>query len=213
VAAALGALYFDTGCLYRALSVQALERGVQADDGAGLAAMAAEWELELAPDDASALGYRLRLGGEDLTGRLRDGAVDATVSRVSAHPAVRAALLERQREIARTGRTVLVGRDTGTVVVPDAECKVFLVASPEERARRRYRELLRAGRSTVYRAVLTDIERRDQADAGRAQAPMAAAPDAVVVDTTAMSEDEVVDLVVRHARSREVELGLAGSEA
>jgi cytidylate kinase len=192
VADEVGALFFDTGVLYRALTDQALRAGVDPANGGALAELVAGWRLEIAPEAGSQLGYRLLLNGEDVTSRLRTSVVDRAVSKVSAHREVRSALLERQREVARSGSVVMVGRDIGTVVAPDADVKIFLAASAEERARRRFREILRTGRPARFADILAEVQSRDEADASRAEAPLRAAGDAVVIDSSDMTFDQVV---------------------
>lgn len=187
----LGYLYFDTGALYRALAVLALEAGVAADDEAGLVALLEAQELAVA-SAAGPVGYRVMVSGRDVTGLLRSTAVDAVVSPMSSHPGVRALLLERQRQIAREQAVVMTGRDIGTVVLPDAQLKFYLDAPLLVRARRRFRERLAAGVATTFAAELDSLERRDAQDRGREHAPLAIAPDAIVVDTQACTVDQVV---------------------
>ena len=192
----LGLLYLDTGALYRALTVAALEAGVPVDDAGALAALAAATPLEVTPDAARPEGYRVLAGGRDVSDRLRTRAVDGAVSAVSRHGAVRAALLPAQRAIADRHGIVMVGRDIGTVVLPDADLKIFLDASPEERARRRFRERLARGEAVRWSDVLEDVTRRDALDRDRAVAPLAEALDAVRVDTTDRPADEVLSALV-----------------
>jgi cytidylate kinase len=128
--------------------------------------------------------------------------VDRNLSEVSAHAAVRAALVDKQREIARLGRVVLIGRDIGTVIAPDADLKIYLEASPQERARRRFEELRQRGVDAAYEQVLADIERRDQLDSGRAVSPLRPAEDAVIIDTDGVPAEEVVQRIVDVARER-----------
>ena len=161
----LGYTYFDTGVLYRALTYAALQRGIPLDAEDALAALAQDITLAVEPptvDDGRQ--YTVLADGVDITWNLRDKAVERQVSIVSAYPGVRAALREQQRVIGRQGRVVMVGRDIGSVVMPDADFKIFLEASPEERARRRYEELQRQGRDAEYETVLRDLQRRDTLD-------------------------------------------------
>jgi cytidylate kinase len=192
-AAALGYRYIDTGLLYRAIAWLAMRRGVPFDDGAAVAALAAEVELAA---DADGRLSRVRVGGHDVTRSVRSAAVDRRVSEAARQPAVRAALVGLQRALAADGGIVMVGRDIGTVVLPDADVKVYLDATAAERARRRAveRGLDPAGPEAA--AIRADLERRDAADAGRAVAPLRPADDAIIVVTDGMPFDAVVDRVV-----------------
>jgi CMP/dCMP kinase len=192
VADRLGYLFLDTGVFYRALTVLALDAGLGVTDGPALAALVDERGIVVRPAPGTALGFRVHAGADDLTARLWTSPVDRAVSPVSAEPAVRAALLEPQRAVARQGAVVMVGRDVGTVVLPDADLKVFLVASPEYRARRRLRERLARGVAADYRTILTELRARDAFDSARAAAPLRAAASAVVVDTDACDRSGVV---------------------
>jgi len=202
LAARLGVLLFDTGSLYRALTLAALRRNVAPDDAAALARLAGEIEIELRPGPSTdGRLYSVLLDGEDVTWELRSPAVEQWVSRVAAHPSVRDALLPHQRRIAAAGPVVMVGRDIGTVVVPDAGLKVFLLASEEERARRRYDEQKNRGGETTIEEVRADLRRRDAIDATRATAPLRPAEDAVMIDTDGRGVDEVVAEILRRLRS------------
>jgi len=192
LAAGLGYLFFDTGVLYRALTLLALRSGVNVTDGPGLAALAAAHPANVRPRPEQDPGYAVLADGEDVTLAIRVAAVDRAVSPVSAQPEVRAALLADQRRIAAQGPAVMVGRDIGTVVLPDAALKVYLDASAAARAQRRHAELLARGVAADYEAVLADMRARDAYDAGRRAAPLACAPDAVVVNTDACDLDGVV---------------------
>jgi cytidylate kinase len=203
VARQLGFLCLDTGILYRALTWKALREGVAVDDAEALAAMAAELPVVIRP--ASVQDGRqedVLVDGQDVSLAVRSSAVDANVSAVSAHPAVRAALVEVQRRVAQPPGTVVVGRDIGTVIFPDAVLKVFFVADPRERARRRL-----AQRGIVdqdkLEEELRDVLRRDGIDASRATAPLTKAPDAVEIDTTAMTPEEVGERILALFRERE----------
>ncbi|RIL11179.1 (d)CMP kinase [bacterium] len=192
LAGRLGMLCFDTGLLYRALTVLALRAGVSADDAAALAALADTAAIDVVPDPGHRLGCRVTSRGDDVTDALHGPAVDAAVSAVSGHAAVRAALLGAQRRVAEHTAVIMLGRDIGTVVLPDADLKVYLDASPPARARRRYRERLALGEPAVYGDVLRATLERDARDAGRSIAPLAVAPDAVVVDTDRCDVESVV---------------------
>jgi cytidylate kinase len=193
----LGYHYYDTGVLYRAVTLAALRRGVAPGDEAGLAVIAADLALAFAPatvDDGRQ--HTVLLDGQDVTWELRRPDVNDAVSEVSAHPTVRQALLQRQRDVGRQGGVVMVGRDVGTVVLPDADLKIFLDASAGERARRRHAEQLARGESSDEAAVLDAIRRRDQIDTERAAAPLRAAPDAVHIDTDGLSVEAVLERIL-----------------
>ncbi|HWQ22883.1 MAG TPA: (d)CMP kinase [Gaiellaceae bacterium] len=174
----LGFRYLDTGAMYRALTWLALRDGVPVEDGEALARLARASPVSLGADGSVAIA------GEDVTERIRAVEIDRLVPSVARHPAVRAVMRERQRALAAEGDAVIEGRDIGTVVAPGAEVKVFLVAAEEERARRRLGE--RPG--VEAEALAADLRRRDERDAANTQP----APDAVVIDTTALRVDEVV---------------------
>jgi cytidylate kinase len=198
-AAQLGFRFLDTGVVYRAITLAAVMRGVDPTDADALVAVVPE--LELVADDHGNLRYA-RLAGEDVTDRLHVGDVDRNVSAVSAHPTVRAALLERQREVAAPGNVILAGRDIGTVVLPDAELKLWLEVSAEERARRRAAQRGVAFDSAAGQRILADLVRRDHLDSTRKIAPLRAAEDAVMVSSDGHEFDETVAEVVRIIRDR-----------
>ncbi|MFN8594378.1 MAG: (d)CMP kinase [Thermomicrobiales bacterium] len=199
----LGMLLFDTGALYRAVSLLAIRNGVDPSDGEDLADLARSSTIEIGPrSKGDGRLFDVLLDGEDVTWRIRSPEVGAIVSRVSEHAEVRQALLSLQRKIVEGQPVVMVGRDIGTVVVPDAGLKIYLDASPEERAKRRYEESLARGGAESYEAVLTETQMRDRIDGGRAIAPLRAAEDAVRIRTDDMSVDEVVDVIERLAIAR-----------
>ncbi|HET8524572.1 MAG TPA: (d)CMP kinase [Thermomicrobiales bacterium] len=201
VAEEAGALLFDTGTLYRAVTLAVLRAGVPETDEAALTAIASSVHIDVVPPTMSdGRLYDVLLNGEDVTWEIRGKDVEARVSAVSAHPGVRQALMPVQRRIARLGRVVMVGRDVGTVVVPEAGLKIYLDASLEERARRRCRELEGRGQPAEFDAVLAAIQARDKIDSERATAPLRSAPDAIVLDTDGRSVPEVVAEVVALAR-------------
>lgn len=190
----LGHLYLDTGAIYRVLTLIALRDGVPMDDGDALAAAARACELRIAPadDPADPFGYVVLLDGKDVTRALRAREVDANVSAVSQHGPVRAVLMDRQREVATAQPVVMVGRDIGTVVLPDADLKIYLGASAEERSRRRYRERIAGGEPVRWADVLASTKRRDERDSTRAVAPLRPADDAVIVTTDGCDLEAVV---------------------
>ena len=186
----LGARYLDTGSMYRIVTLAALRAGVDLDDPQAIAAAAgAPLAVGHDPDVDRAL-----LGEEDVTAAIRGDEVTRAVSAVSAVPEVRSRLVELQRELAHGSDSVVVeGRDIGTVVLPDADLKIFLTASAQTRAGRRNDQNVAAGLPDDYDTVLADVLRRDHLDSTRAVSPLRAAPDAVVVDTSDMTREEVID--------------------
>jgi CMP/dCMP kinase len=202
VADHLDALLFDTGALYRAVAFVALRLGVPAHDEAGLTEIARASIIDIRPiSTTDGRHYDVWLNGEDVTWDLRSPDVGAIVSRVSEHPGVREALLPLQRQIAQGHRVIMVGRDIGTVVVPDAGLKIFLDATPGERARRRYEESLTRGSGETFADVLQETLRRDSIDQDRRAAPLRAADDAIRIDTDRLSAGEVVSVIESLARS------------
>ena len=193
----LGYLYFDTGIMYRAVTWASLERGIPISDEEGVTRLAQELRIDVTrPTVQDGRQYDVLVDGVDVTWEIRRPEVDANVSAVSAYPGVRAALTVQQRRIGARGQVVMVGRDIGTVVMPDAELKVYLDAVVGERARRRHCEILARDRPSDYEAVLRGMRRRDIIDSTRAAAPLRPAPDAVILDTTCMSIEEVVRSIV-----------------
>lgn len=203
VAAVLGYRLIDTGLMYRALTWAALRRGIDPEDEEALAALARRAEVEVAPlPPGSPESHAVLVDGEDATPHLREPEVEAAVSLVSRVPAVREAMVRRQRELATMEPgVVMIGRDIGTVVAPDAALKVYLDASPEVRARRRQQQLERRGRDVDRAAVAEAIARRDVIDSTRDVSPLRPAPDAHVIDTDRLSLDEVVEQVMELVRA------------
>ncbi len=188
LARALDARYLDTGAMYRVVTLAVLRAGVSLDDPATIAAVEAPLNIGYDPDDV-----RAYLGAEDVSTEIRGDEVTRAVSAVSAVPAVRTRLVDLQRELASgPGNVVVEGRDIGTVVLPDADVKIFLTASAQTRARRRNDQNIAAGLGDDYDTVLADVERRDHLDSTRAVSPLRAADDALVVDTGEMTEAEVI---------------------
>jgi cytidylate kinase len=193
----LAYLYLDTGVLYRAVTWAALDRGIPIEDEAAVTQLAEDLDITVAEpsqEDVQQDGrqYTVSVAGCDVTWELRTPAVDHAVSPVSAYPGVRTALTRRMREIAARGHVVMVGRDIGTVVIPDADLKLYVVASAEERARRRYLDQQAQGKAVSYDDVLANIHRRDTIDSGRTTAPLKAAPDAVIFDNSALNIAEML---------------------
>ena len=196
VAKALNAAYLDTGAMYRTMGLYMAEHGHRRPEAIADAARTPDLRVEFR-DGAQ----RMFLDGEDVTERIRTPEAAATASKVSAVGAVRERLVDLQREIARGQSVVMDGRDIGTVVLPDATVKIYLTASCEVRAKRRFDELTQAGKEIAYEQVLDDIVQRDYNDAHRAVSPMRQADDAVRVDTSEMTRDEVVADIVRRVRA------------
>jgi cytidylate kinase len=194
VASALKLHYLDSGSLYRVVALKASHEGIAGDDESRLAALARS--LEVAFDR-----QRIRLEGVDVTEGVRGEAVSAAASRIAVLPAVRWALLSRQRAFRRPPGLVADGRDMGTVVFPDAVVKIYLMASAEVRAERRYKQLIEKGNSVTLEGLLLDIRERDARDSARAAAPLKAAADALILDTTDMSIDASIAFVLERARA------------
>ena len=202
LAHALGARYLNTGAMYRIVTLAVLRAGIDVDDPEAIAAFAPGVDLAVGFDPDTDVAY---LAGEDVSAEIRGDAVTKAVSAVSAVPAVRTLLVQRQRELAAgTGAVVVEGRDIGTVVLPDADVKIFLTASAEERARRR--NDVETGLQDDYPAVLADVVRRDHLDSTRAVSPLRAAADAVIVDSSDWTQSQtiahVLDLVEQRAGAR-----------
>ncbi len=206
VAARLGFALVDTGAIYRSVALAASRAGVAFDDDVRLASLLPGLSIafEAAPA-GSDRGPRVLLGGEDVSAAIREPPMSLGASAVSARPVVRAGLLELQRRLATAPANrgaVLEGRDVGTVVFPDADLKLVLTASPEVRARRRFAELAARGDRSTFEQVLAEQLKRDRDDAGRALAPLRPAADAIHLDTTHLTLDEVVERIVAEARRR-----------
>lgn len=189
LAAKLGILYLDTGAMYRAVGLKALNTGVDISDAAAVEKMLADTKIDVTQENGVQHVY---LDGNDVSSAIRENAVSKAASDISAVPCVRYKMVELQREIASRCDTVLDGRDIGTFVLPNAEYKIFLTASAEERAKRRYAELKVKGSTLTLEQIKDDIVKRDYNDSHRTLAPLKKADDATEVDTTAMSIDDVV---------------------
>ena len=206
VARRLGLLYLDTGSMYRAFAVKVAERSVAPDDEEAVRSLVLQTEIALVDDDS---GIRVLLDGDEVGDRLRTPAVSELSSRLAEQPAVRARMMDLQRAVAARRGVVAEGRDTGTVVFPDAGVKVYLEASIEERAARRWRELVERGVPATIEQVRQDLERRDRRDREREISPLRPAKDSLVVDTTKLSLSEQIDIVLREVRTRHPEVGVA----
>ena len=196
----LGLLYVDTGALYRTVGLAALRKGVDPSSKAEVEALLKEISVEM--DFSETSGQVVLLNGEDVTGLIRTPEVSMTASDISALPIVREYLLGLQRNIAKTKNVIMDGRDIGTVVLPDAQVKIFLTASPESRAERRYKEIVEKGEKTTVKDVLRDVIKRDYNDTNRKAAPLRPAEDSVLVDTTNLDFDGSVEAVAKIIRER-----------
>jgi cytidylate kinase len=200
VAAALGYHLLDSGALYRLVALAGARKGLSPDDQAGHAEVARGLQVEFGADEDGE--ERILLEGDDVTGTIRTEAAGAEASRVAAMPPVRTALLERQHAFARAPGLVADGRDMGTVVFPGAPLKIFLTASAEERARRRHKQLKEKGLTVNIADLSQEIRERDLRDSNRPVAPLRPAEDALILDSTALTIEQVVDQVLALARSR-----------
>jgi cytidylate kinase len=197
VAERLGYLFLDTGAMYRAVALAALRRGVDPDDAEALTALARSVRITIGPPTTQdGRAYTVLLDGSDVTWEIRAGEIDRIVSQVARVPGVRDEMVAQQRALAGRARVVMVGRDIGTVVLPQAERKIFLTASAGERARRREEELASRGERRPRQELLHEILRRDQLDTERAVSPLKAAADAIVVQTDGSSVRDALDKVL-----------------
>ncbi|MGO9240824.1 MAG: (d)CMP kinase [Bryobacteraceae bacterium] len=196
LAARLGFLYIDTGAMYRVVALSALRRGISLDEPLKLEQLAAASEIELAP------AGRVLLNGEDVSEAIREPAISQAASKVSAVPGVRQAMVVLQRRMGETHSVVMEGRDIGSVVFPQAQVKVFLDADPAERSARRLAELRQKGFEADPTEVAREMRERDQRDRTRAEAPLLQAPDAIYLDSTGRTPDQVEDSLLRIVRER-----------
>ncbi len=200
----LGYLYFDTGIMYRAVTLAAMESGYKIEDEETITNLAETVNIDVRPPSIEdGRMYDVLLDGKDVTWDIRREDVEVNVSPVSAYRGVRTALTEQQRRIGHRGKVVMVGRDIGTVVLPEAELKIYLEASPEERANRRYKEQLQRGNDVEYETILRSIQRRDQIDSTRQVAPLKPAEDAITIDTDNMDVDAVYKRVLSIIHTQE----------
>ena len=197
MASHLGWHFLDSGALYRLAALSALNHGVDLESATDVATVAEHLDIHFDPQSG-----RVLLEGDDVTRVLRTEETGAAASRVAAHNEVRKALLERQRAFRTPPGLVADGRDMGTVVFPDAELKIFLTASAEERARRRLAQLAESGSDADYASILADVQARDERDRNRAESPLVPADDAETVDSTHLSIEKVLDAILEKARAR-----------
>jgi len=198
VAAKMGIVYVDTGALYRTIGYYVRQHGVSPDDAEGVIACLDDVKIEVKYEDGKQNVY---LNGENHGDKIRTPEISMYASKVSAIPRVRAFLLDTQRDIAKKNSVIMDGRDIGTVILPDADLKIFLTASEECRAKRRYDELIARGQSVRYEDVLAEMNQRDTQDSTREVAPTAAAEDAILLDNTDMTFEQTVDKVISLAES------------
>ena len=194
VAQRLNILHLDTGAMYRAFGLYALRSGTDLASEAALSALAADVDVQVKYENGA---QRTLLFGEDVSELIRTGEVSAAASAVSKWPAVRRRMVRAQQEMARTADMLIDGRDIGTVVLKDSPCKIFLTAAAEERARRRYLQQMEKGDTTPYEQVLRELNVRDEQDMNRKTDPLRQAEDAVLVDSTNMTQEETVEAIVR----------------
>lgn len=194
-------LLLDTGSMYRAVTLAALQQGVDVTDETAVTHLAQSITIDIKPaagEQDGRLSTTL-LDGQDVTWALRDPEVDANVSQVASYAPVRQEMVKQQQEFGRRGHVIMVGRDIGTVVVPDAPLKLYITASAEERARRRWQERQKQGHDGSYEEILADVRRRDDIDSSRQHSPLRPADDALIVDTTDRSPEEIVAEIIRVA--------------
>lgn len=203
VAKTLNFSCLDTGAMYRAVAWKALQEGVALDDNEALGQLARTYDIAFGHEAGDPVPRRVFIGGDEVTDAIRTAEIDRAVSPVSAAPAVREALVEQQQRIGRAGNYVVEGRDIGTVVFPDAEVKVFLTASDEERAHRRVRQNVDRGVGSIdYDEVLADLCRRDDYDSSRATSPLKPADDAIHLDSTTTYIEDVIGSICKLAQEK-----------
>ena len=190
----LGYVFFDTGMIYRAFTWKVLKSGISPEDRQKLRELATTTKFDFVPSKGGVLS--VFIDGEDVSSKLLCPEIERLVALIAKVAEVRQAMVSQQRKLAQRGKVVMAGRDIGTVVLPQAELKVFLTASTEERARRRHRELLRRGENSSLETVLADLKKRDEMDINRTISPLKPAEDAVVINTEALSLEQVVDKIL-----------------
>ena len=196
----LGFIYVDTGAMYRAIGLNCLRNGIDPTDAQAVTALLADTKVSLARDEQK--NQLVILNGEDVSGFIRTPEVSMAASRASAIPEVRAFLLSLQRDMAKEYDVIMDGRDIGTVVLPDAKIKIYLTASAEARADRRFKELTEKGQVVEYENILKEIKERDYQDMNREIAPLKQAEDAVLVDTTELTLQESIDYMIKVIKER-----------
>jgi cytidylate kinase len=189
----LGYVFFDTGMIYRAFTWKVLKSGISPEDKEKLCELATATEFDFVPSKEGVLS--VFIDGEDVSSKLLRPEIEGLVALIAKVAEVRQAMVSEQRKLAQRGKVVMAGRDIGTVVLPGAELKIFLTASTEERARRRYKELLERGQNSSLEAVLADLKKRDEMDINRTISPLKPAEDAIIIDTENFSLEQVVDKI------------------
>lgn len=202
LSAELGFVYVDTGAMYRSIGLYCLQNGIDTADEAAVTAALPQIDIALKYVDGE---QSVILNGTDVSKEIRINEVSMAASKVSAYKAVRAFLLDTQRNMAKTQSVIMDGRDIGTVVLPDAEIKIFIVADPEERAKRRYKELMERGQNVPFEEVLKDIIQRDYNDENRAEAPLRQAEDAIRLDTSLLDFEQSYNAVLEIAKNKMAE--------
>lgn len=207
LADALTYLFLDTGLMYRAVTLAALEAGLDVEDETAVTQLTQSLDLKVTSGDEAEDGrlYTVWLDGKDVTWKIRTPPVDANVSQVSKYLGVRQEMVTRQREYGRAGSVVMVGRDIGTIVLPDAPLKLYITASASERARRRLIDRQLQGHHDNFDIILADVERRDQIDSNRQHSPLKPAADAIQIDTTGQTAEEIVQTILQliHEKAEE----------
>ncbi|CDZ24218.1 Cytidylate kinase [[Clostridium] cellulosi] len=199
LASQLGYIYVDTGALYRTVGLYALRKGVNPKDAEKVSQLLKEIRIEIKFISGT---QHVFLNDEDVSNLIRTPEVSMAASAVSAIPNVRSFLLDLQKDIAAKNNIIMDGRDIGTVILPNAQIKIFLTASPEIRAKRRFDELIAKGQNVDYQSVLNDIKKRDEADSGREIAPLKPAKDAIIVDTTEYNLEQSLELLIKIVKER-----------
>lgn len=191
-------LCLDTGSMYRALALAAIRQGIRPENEEAIVDLAHACDLDIVPlaGETDGRQYTVLLEGEDVTWDIRLPEVDATVSQVSTYPEVRMEMVRRQRIVGQRGKVVMIGRDIGTVVMPEAPLKLYVTATPEERARRRLLDRRKQGHDDSFEVILADVMRRDHIDGSRTHSPMRPAVDAIIIDTTGRSVEEVLEEIM-----------------
>ena len=202
LSAELGFVYVDTGAMYRSIGLYCLQNNIDTADETAVTAALPQIDIALKYVDGE---QRVILNGTDVSKEIRINEVSMAASKVSAYKAVRAFLLDTQRNMAKTQSVIMDGRDIGTVVLPDAEIKIFIVADPKERAKRRYKELIERGQNVPFEDVLADIIQRDYNDENRAEAPLRQAEDAIRLDTSLLDFEQSYNAVLEIAKSKMTE--------
>jgi cytidylate kinase len=190
----LGFLYLDTGIMYRVTTLAVIEAGIELTHEAEVTHLAQEIDMQIKPlaGETDGRQYTVLLNGQDVTWDIRSPEVDGNVSLISSYSGVRQEMVKRQREIGERGSVVMVGRDIGTVVMPAAPLKLFVTATPQERARRRWQDRQDQGHEADFEAILADVNRRDQLDSSREVSPLRAADDAIIIDNTDRAPEDIL---------------------